>query len=61
MTEKKRTTRLRSPYYELGDKIGKLENVSYELKDEKLKKLVLALSKQRDAIYKYINSNYIWD
>ena len=61
VTTKTKTGKIRSPYYELGDKIGKLEDVAYELKDAKLKALVRELTKDRDAIGKYINAHYIWD
>lgn len=59
--EKIKTDTLRSPFYELGDKIVCLGNATYDLKDEKLRALVKQLQEQRDEIYKYLNENYIWD
>jgi hypothetical protein len=58
---KTKTGKIRNPFYELGDKIGKLEDVANELKDSKLRALVIKLAKDRDALRKYINIHYLWD
>jgi TorA maturation chaperone TorD len=58
---KKRTIKLRKPFYETGDKIGVLLSVSSELKDSKLKELVKKLQETHNKIYKHLESNYIWD
>jgi hypothetical protein len=58
---KKKTSKLRKPFYETGDKIGGLLSVSSELKDSKLKELVKKLQEAHNKIYKHLESNYIWD
>jgi hypothetical protein len=58
---KKKTSKLRKPFYETSDKIGGLLSVSSELKDSKLKELVKKLRETHDKIYKHLETNYIWD
>lgn len=58
---KKKTSKLRKPFYESGDKILALLEVSTDLKDIKLKELVKQLYATHNKIYKHLQSNYIWD
>ena len=57
---KKKTSKLRKPYYQLADSINifKLATVGT---DSKLKELAKKLQDAQDKIYKHLEANYIWD
>ena len=61
MKTKKQTIKFRSPFYELGDKIGQLEDAAIDANDITLQEMVQKMQKLRGEIRNHLNINYIWD
>lgn len=60
LKQKIKTTKLRSPYYELSDAANRLKS-SVPSADAKLKALAQKAKDLSDSIYKHLEANYIWD
>jgi hypothetical protein len=57
---KKKTSKIRRPYYDLVDSIGGFETATIGT-DVKLRALVKKMRDLDMQIYKHLNANYIWD
>jgi hypothetical protein len=58
--KKVKTSKLRTPYYELSDAIIGFKSATIGT-DVKLKDLAKKLSDLQSKIHKHLESNYIWD
>ncbi|GIV43889.1 MAG: hypothetical protein KatS3mg035_1012 [Bacteroidia bacterium] len=58
--EKRKTRKLREPYYELSDAIIGFKTATEEF-DPKLKELAKKMIDLQNEIFRHLQSNYIWD
>lgn len=62
MSKKKlNNTKMRTAYYEVGDKLPELKRQAKELQDEDLVRLVSEMESKLKEFYSLLDDKYIWD
>lgn len=62
MSKKKlNNTKMRTAYYEVGDKLPELKKQAKELQDEDLVKLASEMESKLKEFYSLLEDRYIWD